>query len=430
MSTKSVGISATERGAGIGIGPYFIVLLCMFLNTMDGFDLFIVGFALPHLPEGFASASEKGFIISLALLGMGIGAIFLARLADRFGRRKTVLSGLLVNLIGLVVSALAMEHGMLMIGRFITGLGVGVISVVIVVIAQEGCPRDRRNMATGIVMIGFPLGSTLAGFGGAAVLSLTGSAWQSLFWAGAVLAVIGLVVAYFRVPESEAFLARAGGGVPGSETGSHLPNAPDEQAMTPGANTALLGRRLWATTILLATGYGMLSAAYYFVGTWTPQLVTNLTGNQAAGSAAGITVSVGTFVGAILFAIIGLRFSAVRVTTAFLSVGVVAIIGFSLLVPNPIANIFGGLLGLAVFASMAGYTAMVPTQYPVLARAKGYGMMLGVGRVGAIIAPLLVGFALSVIDPHVMYFLAIVPVGLAVASSLILQSKSPERTTT
>jgi MFS family permease len=414
----------------MGINDYFVVVLCMLLNMMDGFDLFIVGFALPHLPEGFASASEKGFIISIALLGMGIGAMFLARLADRLGRRATVLGGIFINLIGLVVSALAVNEVTLMTGRFITGLGVGVVSVVIVVIAQEASPADRRSMSTGIVMIGFPLGSTVAGFASAAALSVTGNAWQSLFWVGAALAVIGLVVSYFTVPESGAFLARAAKAIPKGDIGTGSAGALDEKPSLTEGSTALFGRALWVTTVLLAIGYGMLSAAYYFVGTWTPQLITDLTGDPSAGSTAGISVSVGTFLGAILFALISLRFDAVRLTTAFLSVGVIAIIGFSLLLPNPIANIFAGLLGLTVFASMAGFTAMVPIQYPVLARAKGYGMMLGIGRVGGIIAPLLVGFAVSVIDAQVIYFLAVIPVGFAVAFSLILQLRSGSRITT
>jgi MFS family permease len=426
MSTKSLGISATAGSSGMGTSQYFVVALCMLLNMMDGFDLFIVGFALPHLPEEFASASDKGLIISLALLGMGLGAVFLARLADRFGRRVTVLGGVLINLIGLVVSALAVNNVMLMSGRFITGLGVGVVSVVIVVIAQEASPVDRRSMSTGIVMIGFPLGSTVAGFASGAALTISGNAWQSLFWVGASLAVIGLVAGYFTVPESAAFLARdarASGG-----TVARSANALNEKLAMTEASPALFGRSLWATTLLLATGYGMLSAAYYFVGTWTPQLITNLTGNPSAGSTAGISVSAGTFVGAILFSLISLRFNAVRLTTAFLSLGVIAIIGFSLLLPNPISNIFAGLLGLTVFASMAGYTAMVPEQYPVLARAKGYGMMLGIGRVGAVIAPLLVGFAVNVIEPQMIYFLAAIPVGFAVAFSLILRPRSRQGT--
>ncbi|WP_052207455.1 MFS transporter [Sinomonas humi] len=412
----------------MGVRQCGIVALCMFLNMTDGFDLFLIGFALPHLPKDFASASEKGVIISLALVGMGIGAIFLARLADRFGRRSTVLCGLLVNLVGLVVSTLAVNQVMLMTGRFITGLGVGMVSVVIVVIAQEGAPRNRRNMSTGMVMIGFPLGSTVAGLGGAAALSLTAGAWQSLFWLGAALAVVSLVVAFFTVPESAAFLARSSGVASDSGPGI-APVAALEDSPASGAHRALLGRSLWATTVLLAGGYGMLSAAYYFVGTWTPQLITDLSRNGATGSLAGIAVSVGTFVGAILFALLGLRLSAVRLTLAFLFLAVVAIVGFALLLPNAVANVFAGLLGVAVFASLCGYTAMVPTWYPVLARAKGYGMMLGVGRVGAVIAPLLVGVAVGVIEPAMIYLLTVIPVGFAVASSLFLLPRSRSKIT-
>ncbi|WP_025778218.1 MFS transporter [Brevibacterium sp. VCM10] len=422
MSTEKarVGSAADSPTASMTLGQYAIVGLCMFLNMTDGFDLFLIGFALPHLPQGFATESEKGFIISLALVGMAIGAIFLARLADRIGRRATVLCGLLTNIVGLAVSALAVNEYMLMTGRFITGMGVGVVSVVIVVIAQEATPADRQNTATGIVMIGFPLGSTIAGFGGAAALALTGNVWQSLFWLGAALSLIGLVVAYFWLPESAAFKARiAGGAAPGTAEAASV-----DTPVEPAERLGLLSRPLWAITVLLALGYGMLSAAYYFVGTWTPQLVTDLTNDQSAGATAGIVVSVGTFAGTILFALIGLKVSSVRLTTVLLVLGVASVIGFSVLLPSAGANVFAGLLGLAVFGSMSGYTAMVPKLYPVLARARGYGMMLGVGRAGAIISPVLVGFAATRVDTGVIYLLAIIPVGFALLASVTLLVRS------
>ena len=103
-----------------------VVLLCMFLNMIDGFDLFIVGFALPRLPAGFATDGQKGLIISVALVGMAVGAIGLARYADRFGRRAIVLAGAAINLAGLCLSALATNAELLMGARFITGVGLPV----------------------------------------------------------------------------------------------------------------------------------------------------------------------------------------------------------------------------------------------------------------------------------------------------------------
>ncbi len=406
---------------------FAVVILCMFLNMLDGFDLFIVGFALPHIPSGFATSGQKGLVISLALIGMGVGAVALARLADRFGRRSTVLAGIVLNIIGLVASALAINYQMLMAGRFVTGLGVGTISVVIVVIAQESSLPRYRNLSTGIVMLGFPLGSTVAGLGGAWVLSLTGHAWQSLFWFGAVLGVIGFVIGWLAVPESAAFLAKRAGN-PGDLTIGATVTAADDRIRGADAlddnDTRLLGRGLRRKTLLLTTGYGMVSAAYYFVGTWTPQLITDATDDAGAGSVAGIVVSVGTLVGAVTFALLGLHFAAVRMVWIFLVTAMVSLAAFALLVPHLLAYAFAGMLGMTVFAAMSGYTAMIPAGYPVLARAKGYGAMLGVGRVGAMLAPIIAGYALAAVTPKTLYLLALVPLGITVATALALLGKT------
>ncbi|MHC1562492.1 MFS transporter [Actinomycetospora sp. C-140] len=426
-TSRAARTSAPTRMTAQGLG---VVVLCMFLNMTDGYDLFIVGFAVPHLPPGFASPGEKGLLISSALVGMGVGAIVLARLADRIGRRATVLGGLAVNIAGLSLSALSPNLELLMASRFVTGLAVGTISVVIVVIAQEASPDSRKNSSTGIVMIGFPLGSTVAGFGGAWALSLSGGAWQSLFWLGAALAVLGLVVAAAAVPESEAFLADRDG-TRTEPAAREREGTADAEDVDDGAGVPhLLGALLRARTLLLATGYGMLSAAYYFVGTWTPQLITDATRDADSGATAGIVVSVGTLAGAVCFALLGLRFAATTVTAWLLGLSIVSLLGFSVLLPGGASYVFAGLLGLGVFASMVGYTALVPIAYPVLARAKGYGVMLGVGRVGAIVAPVVAGYALAVMSPNALYLAAVVPLAVAaVTTAVLLRLPSPRHRT-
>lgn len=395
-------------------GSVAVVLLCMFLNMIDGFDLFIVGFALPHLPPGFATDGEKGLIISVALVGMAVGALGLARFADRVGRRAIVLVGAATNLVGLCLSALATHAELLMAARFVTGVGVGMISVVIVVVAQESAAPERRNAVTGIVMIGYPLGTTLAGLGTTAVLGLVDNSWEMLFWLGAALAVVGLVAAYAGIPESAAFAART--------------SAEGEPAILAEEAPRLLGPGLRLATVLLCAGYTMLSAAFYFIGTWTPQLITTATGDAGTGATAGIVVAGGTLAGAVLFSILGLRISPLGMAARFALLAIVSLVGFALLLPTFAAYACAAVLGVSVFAAMACYTALIPTAYPVLTRAAGYGAMLGVGRVGAILAPTLAGFALAVITPTQLYLFTAIPLALAgVASVAIARSLASSR---
>ncbi|WP_252189879.1 MULTISPECIES: hypothetical protein [unclassified Rhodococcus (in: high G+C Gram-positive bacteria)] len=97
-----------------------------------------------------------------------------------------------------------------------------------------------------------------------------------------------------------------------------------------------------------------------------------------------------------------------------------AIAGFALTLQGPFALAMAGLLGAGTFAAMSGFTSTSTTAYPVLARAKGYGAMMGVARAGAILSPIVAGYALSVMTPRAMYLAVIVPIVLAAVAAMAL----------
>ncbi|QYB07201.1 MFS transporter [Rhodococcus sp. USK10] len=402
MSTTNDGTSR------VGMRPYQIasVVFCMFLNMLDGYDVLVMGFAMPHLPEGFATNTEKGYLISAALAGMAVGAIGLARFADVIGRRRILLVGLAANTLGLTASALSNGVAMLLVTRFATGIAIGTISVVL---CQEVVPPNRRSVALGLVMVGYPLGTTLAGFAGAGLVALAGGAWQGMFWIGAALGVLSFVVTAAFLRESDDFLARKG-----------TKTEPDQAIPALQSEVRLLGRELRSRTLLLTFGYSMLTAGYYFVGTWTPQLIKDASGDAGSGALAGIVISFGAVVGGCLFGAFGLRFPGARIAVITSAVSAAAIAGFALTLQGPFALAMAGLLGAGTFAAMSGFTSTSTAVYPVLARAKGYGAMMGVARAGAILSPIVAGYALSVMTPRAMYLAVIVPLVLAPVAAMAL----------
>ena len=405
-------MSTTKDWASrVGMRPYQIasVVFCMFLNMLDGYDVLVMGFAMPHLPQGFATNPEKGYLISAALAGMAVGAIGLARFADVIGRRRILLVGLAANTLGLTASALSNGFAMLLVTRFVTGIAIGTISVVIIVLCQEVVPPNRRSVALGLVMVGYPLGTTLAGFAGAGLVALAGGAWQGMFWIGAALGVLSSVVTAAFLRESDDFLARKG-----------TKTEADRAVPAPQSEVRLLGRELRSRTFLLTFGYSMLTAGYYFVGTWTPQLIKDASGDAGSGALAGIMISFGAVVGGCLFGAFGLRFPGARIAVITSAVSAVAIAGFALTLQGPFALAMAGLLGAGTFAAMSGFTSTSTAAYPVLARAKGYGAMMGVARGGAILSPIVAGYALSVMTPRAMYLAVIVPLVLAAVAAMAL----------
>ncbi|MGY0499341.1 MFS transporter [Nocardia sp. FBN12] len=376
-----------------------IVALCTVLNMIDGYDLLVVGFTLPHLPEGFATNPQKGYLLSAALAGMAIGAIGLARFADVFGRRRVLIAGLAVNTIGLAGSALSTGFATLLVSRLVTGAAIGTISVVIIVLGQEVVSQNRRSLALGVIMIGSPIGTMLAGFASAGLMSMAGGAWQGLFWIGAAAGCLSLVLTAVLLRESTDFVQTT------SET--HV-------------DVRLLGPDLRYRTLLLASGYSMIAAAYYFIGTWTPQLISDVSGSTDSGAFAGIMVGVGQVIGGCVYGALGVRVLGARIAAAAAVIASVAVAAFAVALDGPVAQWLAAILGGTVFAALTGYVATSTAVYPLRARAKGYGAMLGVGRGGAIMAPVVAGYALNVVDARAMYLAVTVPLMIAALAAMAL----------
>ncbi len=417
-----------------------IVLVCSLVNLLDGYDLFIMGYALPNLPEGYATASGKGYLISAALVGIGVGAFFLARMADVHGRRPTVLGALVLNTAGLLVSSLAPNYSVLIASRFVTGMAIGVLGAISMVIAQEMSPPSRRSLSVGVVLFGYPLGTFVAGLAGASVIEAAGG-WKGLFWVGfALSATVTVVVAAF-IPETVAYLRRSSDDT-AQETAEKLSTRVNleegllnggvlaDEAIVDQSDTKLLGPGLRVTTLLLWLGYGFCTAAFYFIGSWTPQLIKNETGDTGSGALVGIMLSVGTMIGAILYGFLGLKRPSAQISWMSMALGMAALVAFALTLQGPFALTMALLLGLFVFVSLTAFTAIATTVYPIRIRAKGFGTMLGVARVGSILSPILGGYAIGFMSPKDLYIAVLVPLAIAgMCSYGLLRATRPKTAT-
>ena len=405
--------------------PYqvLVVAVCSLVNLLDGYDLFIMGYALPHIPEGYATAAAKGYLVSAALFGIGVGAFFLARLADVHGRRPVLIGSLILNTAGLLVSSLAPNYTVLIASRFATGMAIGVLGAISMVIAQEMSPPSRRSLSVGVVLFGYPLGTFVAGLAGASVIEAAGG-WKGLFWLGLALSALVTVVVVALIPETVAYLRRSSGDT-AQEAADRLAvrlnlEERDPQAVgvsgggtDDGSDTKLLGSGLRTTTLLLWFGYGFCTAAFYFIGSWTPQLIKNETGDAGSGALVGIMLSVGTMIGAILYGVVGLRRPSAQISWVSMALGSAALIVFALTLQGALALAMALLLGLFVFVSLTAFTAIATTVYPIEIRAKGFGTMLGVARVGSIVSPVLGGYAIGFMSPKDLYIAVLVPLAMA-----------------
>jgi AAHS family benzoate transporter-like MFS transporter len=183
-----------------------ILLICTLIIVADGYDLAIIGAALPSVMKDLNIVpAQAGMMVSAGFAGLMIGAISAGMLADRVGRRKTM--AFCVVLFSIVTVCTGFVHDAVLFGivRFVAGIGIGGVMPCVVAHVTEFAPRKHPATMVTVAFSGFAIGGMLAAFLGRTMIEAYG--WQSVFF----MAALPLVVVPFMVgllPESIAYLVR------------------------------------------------------------------------------------------------------------------------------------------------------------------------------------------------------------------------------
>jgi MFS family permease len=164
-------------------GQWLAVLVTVGLNALDGFDVLSISFASPGIAKDWGiDRATLGWVLSMELFGMAFGSVLLGGVADKIGRRPTILGCLVAMAIGMFGAGHAHGVADLLAWRLLTGLGIGGTLASINATAAELTNRRWRNFALALMVIGYPLGGVV---GGLFVQRLLASAsWHSVFIAG------------------------------------------------------------------------------------------------------------------------------------------------------------------------------------------------------------------------------------------------------
>ncbi len=190
----------------------FLVGLLGVVWILEAFDIGIIAPVLFILKgEWHLSPSDTGLIGSAGTLGIVIGLLPAGRLADRFGRKSTLVAGIVIFSIVTFSAAFAQNVTELALCRFIAGLGQGAVFPVPYLLLSEFVNKQWRGTAVGLAnsLLGFSYGlNTLAG---ALVVSrMPGSEawWVLLMLGGLPIVIVPIIMAF--LPESPRFLLKAG----------------------------------------------------------------------------------------------------------------------------------------------------------------------------------------------------------------------------
>lgn len=375
-----------------------VILLCALAAMAEGYDILSISLAvLPITDDWGISGTESGLLFSAGLVGMAVGSIALGPVGDRYGRRPLLIGSLVVITVGMALSAVAGDVTQLALLRLLTGLGMGGIIPSLPVIVSEFSPTRKRSTFIAMFGTGIPLGGLLGG--AAAVMLLNHYSWHSVFWLGAVLTGVIALVAYLSIPESPDYLESKGTAsartrldelirkmnLKPAAAGTAAPAAAPS-----GAGTAAL--KSWAIVITCLVFF-LVNSIYFFGNSWTPKLLTLAGLSQGEGISGALLFSLGGVIGNLLFAVLAIRFTAMWVACGF-ALGGSALFCFMSLVSTQLGPVLvsTALLGVCLMATFTGLYVMVPVLFRPEARVSAMGIAAGLGRVGSIATPMVVGW--------------------------------------
>jgi AAHS family 4-hydroxybenzoate transporter-like MFS transporter len=444
MSTGNQ-VDIHEELAGAAVTPLHKALgvLITLITLFDGYDTFNPAYVIHYVMQPWGlQPSQAGLLVSSGLIGFLFGAMGHGMIADRYGRRNTLLAGLwIINVMTLLTAMFATDFASFCGLRFLTGLGLGVLLPLGTTYINELAPqRISNSFSLWGVTFGWSLGGVVAGLVGVFLTPTYG--WQILYFAGTMSIPLTLVV-HAVLPESPKFLAARGRVVELRALMSRL--RPERRAAyenaefrttehTVSQNTiaALLAPRYRRVSLTIwLTAFLTLFAIFGLTG-WIPTVMIKRGETFAASFGFGALLQAMSFFGGLALATLADRgFAATpRLLGAWWAIGGLAV-GALVFVNGHGFNIaVVTIAGFCVIGAQHVLNNFTANSYETGLRASGVGMELGVGRVGAILGPYVIGLLQQATGGPDAVFWAIsgaAIVAAAVISSLAMVGKAAQQ---
>ncbi len=410
-----------------------VVGLCILLNALDGFDVLAISFASPGIAaEWGINRAALGVVLAMELVGMAVGSITLGGLADRYGRRPTILLCLVLMTAGMYAASLSSSVTELLIVRFFTGLGIGGMLASTNAMTAEFSNARYRNLAVILMAAGYPMGA-IAG-GAVANYLLATQDWRAVFSFGAIWTGAFLVLVWFTLPESIDYLlgrrpAKALERVNrslqrmGHQTLSALPTLATQTREV--SYKVLFSSRFRLVTVLLIIAYFAHIMTFYYILKWIPKLVVDMGYEPAAAGGVLVWANVGGAVGALLLGLISTRVQLGRLLVVVLVMAFVMVTAFGLDYRDLTQlSMVSAATGFFTNAGVVGFYALISNAYPADVRASGTGVVIGIGRGGAALGPVVAGF-LFIQGFELFWVSVVMGSGALVAAVAVLCMRQP-----
>jgi MFS transporter, AAHS family, 4-hydroxybenzoate transporter len=355
---ESGGVVGSFRGPALRAAG----LCCLFM-VLQGVDTFGISYLAPLLGADFGIApAQIGVVFAASVVASLVGAIGIAPLSDRFGRRRVLLVSVFLTGAPSLFIPLTRDMSVLLVLRVIVGFGFGAALPVALALVSDFAPARFRSRLVTLTTTAIVVGMSLSGLAASVMVPRLG--WQSLLYASGTASVFAVVLGVWLLPESR-------------------PAAQPVREAQPGglAQTLLQPRVLLQSAlfgVVLTMSYMVLNFAVY----WLPTVILN-EGYSVAD--AGLMGSTRQLLTVVLGFVVGFsmdRFGSSRVLVLCHALALalfLAISGFSMVDALSLAVL---LMGMSVLsAGLSGLLALISGTYAPSVRATALGWVQGGSRV-------------------------------------------------
>jgi len=407
MQDKVFDVGEFINKRRLGAVQIAVMMLCAAIMTVDGYDVFVMGFVLQPVAQSFGvPPAAITWVFVVQSIGLALGTWIVSPLADRYGRRRLLLASALLFGVLTLATTQARSVNELVGLRFVAGLFYGSLIPNAIALTVEYAPERLRATMVNWMFIGYTAG---AAAGGAVAAFLVGKyGWQSAFWVGGLVPLCFVVILYFALPESIRFCVlrnERDPRIPGllrridpalALTGSERFVLAEPAATgTPVASLFRDGRS--TLTLLIWLAYFMNILVITVLGAFLPTFLRNF-GALSLEHAAGITsfYSISGIAAMLVYGRLIDLYGAPRVITLTGLAAASAVASLGLIdLQSPWLYVATFFVGAGVIAGQGGLHALSSMTYPTRIRATGVGWAVGAGRIGGMLGPLLGGAALA-----------------------------------
>lgn len=429
MSTQNLNINTVVDEAKFTPFHWSVLIWCLLIIIFDGYDLVIYGVALPLLMQEWGmSAVQAGLLASTALFGMMFGAMSFGTLSDKLGRKKTIMICVAIfsgfTFLGAFTSS-PIEFGIL---RFLAGLGIGGVMPNVVALMTEYAPKRIRSTLVAVMFSGYAIGGMTSALLGAWLVADYG--WKIMFIIAGI-PFIALPIIWKFLPESLMFLTKKGDT---EQVAKIVQKISPEQKINPETQfvlndviagdeaplRALFQQGRMFSTLMFWVAFFMCLLMVYALGSWLPKLMIQAGYSLGASMLFLFALNIGGMVGAIGGGALADRFHLKPVLSIMFTVGALALILLGFKSPQAILYALIAIAGAATIGSQILLYTFVAQFYPTAVRSTGMGWASGIGRIGAIVGPILTGALLTLQLPHQMNFMVIAIPGVIAALAVFM----------